>query len=77
VAALDSVDRALETLPGEENLRLVRAGALLASGATDDGLAALRALLADRPTWEVIVRGFASRSFMTLPEGLSIDAVFA
>jgi hypothetical protein len=40
-------------------------------------LAELRALVADRPTWEVIVRGFASRGFVTLPEGLSIDAVFA
>jgi hypothetical protein len=77
VAALASIDRALETLPGEENLRLVRAGALLVAGATDDGLAELRGLVAERPTWEVIVRGFASRGFMTLPEGLSIDAVFA
>jgi uncharacterized Ntn-hydrolase superfamily protein len=77
VAALGTIEHALETLPGEENLRLVRAGALLALGATDDGLAELRALVADRPTWEVIVRGFASRGLMTLPEGLSIDAVFA
>jgi predicted Zn-dependent protease len=77
VAALESIERALGTLPGEENLRLVRAGALLAAGATDDGLAELRALVADRPTWEVIVRGFASRGFVTLPEGLSIDALFA
>jgi uncharacterized Ntn-hydrolase superfamily protein len=76
-AALRTIDRALETLPGEENLRLVRAGALLASGATDEGLAELRALVADRSTWEVIVRGFAGKGLMTLPEGLSIDAVFA
>jgi uncharacterized Ntn-hydrolase superfamily protein len=77
VAALASIDRALATLPGEENLRLIRAGALMASGATDDALAELRALVAGRPTWEVIVRGFADRGFMALPEGLSIDAVFA
>jgi uncharacterized Ntn-hydrolase superfamily protein len=76
-AALGTIDRALETLPGEENFRLVRAGALLASGATDEGLAELRALVADRPTWEIIVRGFAGRGLITLPEGLSIDAVFA
>jgi uncharacterized Ntn-hydrolase superfamily protein len=76
-AALDSIDRALEALPGEENFRVVRAGALLASGATDAGLAELRALVADRPTWEIIVRGFADRGLVTLPEGLSIDAVFA
>jgi len=77
VAALTSIDRALETLPGEENLRLIRAGALLAAGAIDDGLAEIRALVGGRPTWEVIVRGFASRGFVTLPEGLSIDEVFA
>jgi uncharacterized Ntn-hydrolase superfamily protein len=76
-AALGTIDRALGALPGEENFRLVRASALLASGATDEGLAELRALVADRPTWEVIVRGFAGRGLMTLPEGLSIDAVFA
>jgi Family of unknown function (DUF1028) len=76
-AALGTIDRALEALPGEENFRLVRASALLASGATDEGLAELRALVADRPTWEVIVRGFAGRGLMTMPEGLSIDAVFA
>jgi uncharacterized Ntn-hydrolase superfamily protein len=75
-AALSTIDGALQTLPGEENLRLIRAGALLASGATDAGLAELRALVADRPTWETIVRSFASKGFMTLPEGLSIDAVF-
>jgi uncharacterized Ntn-hydrolase superfamily protein len=76
VAALSTIDGALQTLPGEENLRLIRAGALLASGATDAGLAELRALVADRPTWETIVRSFASKGFMPLPEGLSIDAVF-
>ena len=63
--------------PEERAARLVRAGALLASGATDAGLAELRALVADRPTWEIIVRGLADRGLMTLPEGLSIDAVFA
>ena len=76
-AALGRIDRALEALPGEENFRVVRAGALLASGATDAGLAELRALVADRPTWEIIVRGFADRGLVTLPEGLSIDALFA
>jgi uncharacterized Ntn-hydrolase superfamily protein len=76
VAALGSIERALGTLPGEENLRLIRAAALLASGATDEGRDELRALVADRPTWEIIVRGFASKGFMTLPEGLSIDALF-
>jgi Family of unknown function (DUF1028) len=84
--AFSGFDRATDQLFGGdptaalatiENLRLVRAGALLASGATDAGVAELRALVADRPTWEVIVRGFADKGLMTLPEGLSIDAVFS
>jgi hypothetical protein len=61
---------------GANPRRLVRAGALLAAGATDDGLTELRALMAGRPTW-ASCGGFASKGFMTLPEGLSIDAVFA
>jgi hypothetical protein len=39
----------------------VPAGALLASGATDAGVAGLRSLITERPTWEVIVRGFADK----------------
>jgi uncharacterized Ntn-hydrolase superfamily protein len=72
-AALASIEHGLGTLPGEENLRLIRAGALLASGKADEGLAEVRALLAGRPTWEVILRGFASKGLLTLPEGVSFD----
>jgi uncharacterized Ntn-hydrolase superfamily protein len=75
-AALATIDDALALLPGEENLKFVRAGALLASGATDDGLAELRSLVANRPTWKVIVRGFADKGLIRpLPDGLSIDTV--
>jgi uncharacterized Ntn-hydrolase superfamily protein len=75
-ASLATIEGALATLPGEENFRLIRASALLASGKADEGLAELRALVAERPTWEVIVRGFASRGFMVLPEDLSTDDMF-
>jgi uncharacterized Ntn-hydrolase superfamily protein len=62
--ALDTIDSALGLLPGEENLRFVRAGALAASGATDAAAAELRSLVVDHPTWEVIVRSFASKGLM-------------
>jgi uncharacterized Ntn-hydrolase superfamily protein len=74
-AALRTIDDALVVLPDEENFRFVRAGALMATGATDGAIAALRALVADRPTWNVIVRSFARKGFVPLPDGMSIDAV--
>jgi uncharacterized Ntn-hydrolase superfamily protein len=74
-SALATIEAALETLPGEENLRFMRAGALGASGAIDDATAELRSLVAHRPTWEVIVRSFAAKGLIALPEGMSIDRV--
>ena len=74
-AALESVDVGLATLPGEENLRFLRAGALMATGSIDEGIAEVRALIAERPTWEVIVRSFARKGLLTLPNGVTINAV--
>jgi uncharacterized Ntn-hydrolase superfamily protein len=74
-AARRTIDEALVTLPGEENLRFVRAGALMASGDTDGGIAELRSLIAKHPTWEVIVRSFADKGLVQVPDGLSIDAI--
>ena len=67
VAALASADEGLSRLPGEENLRFVRAGALAASGDTGSAVAELRGLIAARPSWEVIIRSFAAKGLMTLP----------
>jgi uncharacterized Ntn-hydrolase superfamily protein len=75
VAARRTIDEALVTLPGEENLRFVRAGALMASGDTDAGIAELRSLIANHPTWEVIVRSFADNGLVKVPDGLSIDGI--
>jgi uncharacterized Ntn-hydrolase superfamily protein len=74
--ALALVDDALVFLPRDENLRFLRSGALVASGALDTGIAELRSLIAERPTWEVVVRSFATKGLFALPEGASIDAVF-
>ena len=74
-AALESVEAGLHTLPDEENLRFLRAGALMAMGSIDDGIAEVRALIAERPTWEVIVRSFARKGLLTLPNGVTINSV--
>jgi uncharacterized Ntn-hydrolase superfamily protein len=74
-AALGEVDTALRILPDDANLRFVRSGALVASGALDDGLSELRALVAERPSWAVIIRSFGAKGLINLPEGLDIDAV--
>jgi uncharacterized Ntn-hydrolase superfamily protein len=74
-AALESVDEGLAALPLEENLRFLRAGALMATGSIDEGIAEVRALIAERPTWEVIVRSFARKGLLTLPNGVTINSV--
>lgn len=74
-AALADVEAGLGMLPGEENLRFLRAGALLARGDLDGGRGELRSLLAERPTWEVILRGFAAKGLLSLPPAASIDTL--
>jgi uncharacterized Ntn-hydrolase superfamily protein len=75
-AALATLDAALDHLPGDENLRSLRAAALIGSGRVDEGVAEVRALVAARPTWEIIVRGFAGMGLVPVPEGLAIDDLF-
>jgi uncharacterized Ntn-hydrolase superfamily protein len=70
-----TVDDALALLPGEQNLRFLRSGALIASGATEDGVAELRSLVAEQPGWGVIVRGFVAKGLVALPEGVDLDDV--
>src|SRR5262249_28490029 len=66
-AALASADEGLSALPGEENLRFVRAGALAASGDNVSAVAELRALIAARPSWATIIRSFAAKGLLTMP----------
>jgi uncharacterized Ntn-hydrolase superfamily protein len=77
VEALAKVDDSLALLPRDENMRFLRSGALIASGALDAGIAELRSLIAERPTWEVVVRSFAAKGLFSIPEGVSIDTVLA
>jgi len=74
-AALREVDLALAVLPGDENARFLRAGALLVAGQPEAGVAELRALIADRPSWAVVVRSFATTDQLHLPDGVSLEDI--
>jgi len=71
--ALAKVDDALALLPGEENFRFLRSGALAASGDDDAAIAGLRSLIADHPSWKVIVEGFAAKGLIAVPPSLTVD----
>ena len=75
-AALAKIDAALEEVPGDENMRFLRSGALIASGSVDTGIAQLRSLIEERPSWEVVIRSFASKGLIAVPQGVSIESLF-
>lgn len=75
VGALRTVEAALALLPDDGNLRLVHANALAANGNFEAAAAELRSLVAARPTWETVIRGFADNGLLALPLGTSIDDV--
>ena len=72
--ALQHVDRALELVPGDENMEFLRAGALLFTGQVGDAQAVTRRLIEHRPSWEIVIRGFASKGLLPVPEGVEVDA---
>lgn len=73
--ALALADDGLRALPGDPNLRFVRASALLACGEIDAGRAELRALIAERPSWEVVIRGFAANGLLPISSAIALDAL--
>ena len=75
VTALVSADDALRILPGDENIRFVRSGAMAALGDVAGSSAEVRSLIADRPSWETIVRSFAAKGLMAIPSGMTIDSI--
>jgi uncharacterized Ntn-hydrolase superfamily protein len=75
LAALGTIDEALVTLPREANLRFLRTLALIASGAVDAAASELQSLIAERATWQVVVRSVVSKGLISAPEGVSIDAL--
>jgi hypothetical protein len=76
-AALREVDLALGRLPGDENARFMRAGALIVSGQPDAGVRELRSLISARPTWGVVVRSVAAQGLFPVPEGVDLDDIIS
>jgi len=74
-AALGEVDLALDLLPGDENARFLRAAALLVSARPEVGVSELRALIAARPSWAVVVRSFARTGQLPLPDGVTVHDI--
>jgi uncharacterized Ntn-hydrolase superfamily protein len=74
-AALGEVDLALDLLPGDENARFMRAAALLVSARPELGVGELRALIAARPSWAVVVGGLARTGQLPLPDGVTVHAI--
>ena len=70
--ALAELDEGLALLPGEENLRFPRIGALGQTGRLDDAVAEARVLLAARPTWAIVLRSFVAKGLIQLPPGIAI-----
>jgi uncharacterized Ntn-hydrolase superfamily protein len=72
--ALRELEGALTTLPDDQNLQFLYSGALIFAGRIDEGRAVTRKLVADRPSWETIIRSFASKGLLPVPDGLDIDS---
>ncbi len=66
-AALSSFDAGLTLLPDEQNLRIARAGALALTGRQVEALSELRAVIAERPTWRIVVDSFEAKGLIQLP----------
>ena len=73
--ALARADDALQLLPNEENIRFVRSGALAALGDAAAAGEEIRSLIAERPSWETIIRSFADKGLMAMPPGESIESI--
>ena len=76
-AALAGAEAGLALLPDEGNLRLSYIAALVGVGRTDEAAREVQRLVAERPSWEGILRAITERGLVPLPEGLTIDALLA
>jgi uncharacterized Ntn-hydrolase superfamily protein len=76
-AALAGAEEGLARLPDEGNLRLSYIAALVGVGRTDDAAREVQGLVAERPSWEGILRAITERGLVPLPEGLTIGALLA
>jgi uncharacterized Ntn-hydrolase superfamily protein len=71
------IGAAHDLLPQEENILFVRAGALFFDGKIDEGRAAIRELVARRPSWATILQSFADKGMFATPPGVDIDELMA
>ncbi len=71
--ALAEAAAALAELPDDGNLRLLRIGALLLGGRTDEGVAEVRDLVRARPDWAIVLRSFADKDLFPLPSVPELD----
>jgi hypothetical protein len=62
--ALAILDHGLTLLPGEENLRFPRAGALALAGQPDAAADEIGALIESRPSWSIVVDSFVAKGLM-------------
>jgi uncharacterized Ntn-hydrolase superfamily protein len=76
-AALAGAEAGLALLPDEGNLRLSYIAALVGVGRTDEAAREVQRLVAERSSWEGILRAITERGLVPLPEGLTIDALLA
>jgi len=72
--ALRQIDAALALCPADENLRFMRSGALVFSGRVEEAGTIVRELVAARPSWATVIRSFAHKGLMPLPEGIDVES---
>jgi uncharacterized Ntn-hydrolase superfamily protein len=75
--ALRQIDAALALCPDDENLRFLRSGALVFSGRAEEAGAIVRELVAARPSWATVIRSFAKKGLIALPEGIDVESFLA
>ena len=76
-AALAGAEAGLARLQDEGNLRLSYIAGLVGVGRTDEAAREVQALVAERSSWEGILRAITQRGLVPLPEGVTIDALLA
>jgi len=72
--ALAEIERAVTILPDDENIRFLRAGALLFNNRVAAAQSEIRALIARRPAWQTIIESLASKGLLALPPDLDVDS---
>ena len=72
--ALAEIERAVTIRPDDENIRFLRAGALLFNNRVAAAQSEIRALIARRPAWQTIIESLASKGLLALPPDLDVDS---